>query len=307
MFRHRDMVRPLTYPAALAHLRVVQRRAGVSEVPGLHGIRVTGNNLSRNANGDEITQVQGGWLSVAGRSRYDRFGVAEVLSIPARMLGRPPPDFDSPSEPRQVLRYAHLARTGPGAGDAAQRLVLPANLSGAVLTGRARPAGDVPVPAPGGAAPDDAGRPVLPAAAPRADHELDSDARGNGVLLPDGYSCLERVAANPRGGRSRMWKEYFAPDGTRFQSRAAAWRHAAAADAADVGESSAGVADADRMFQPVAGESPGSVSDGDVPLLELVSGAPSVRRAASLEQVDPPASVGQRPSGLANGGRLLPW
>ena len=96
-----------------------------------------------------------------------------------------------------------------------------------------------------------------------------------------------------------MWEEDFAPDGTRFQSRAAAWRHAAAADAADVGESSAGVADADRMFQPVAGESPGSVSDGDVPLLEFVSGAPSVRRAASLEQVDPPASVGQRPSGLA--------
>ena len=282
MFRHRDKVQPMTYGSALTFLRVMQRRVGVSDLPGLHGIRVTGNNLSRNGNGEELTQIHGGWLSTAGRSRYDRFSVESVLAIPSRMLGRPPPNSGGPAAPRPVLRYAHLERTGPQAGDAAHRLVLPPDLVGAVLTGRAAPA----------AAPAPAAPPVFPHAAPRADHELDADARGSGVLLPEGYTCVERVAAKPRGsGRSRTWKEYSAPDGTRLPSRAAAWRHAAAADVMRGGGPSAGVAEADREFRPVAADaSPGSalsdgdvpLSDGDVPLSEFVGGRQSIRLAASL-------------------------
>ena len=60
-------------------LRVLQRRAGVSVKPGLHGLRVTGNNLSRVANGEELTQFHGGWLSASGRSRYDRFAPLDVV------------------------------------------------------------------------------------------------------------------------------------------------------------------------------------------------------------------------------------
>ena len=218
MFRHRDQVRPMTYSSALEFLHVMQLRVGVSVLPGLHGIRVTGNNLSKNGNGEEMTQFHGGWLSAAGRSRYDRFAVLDVLAIPARMLGRPPPNSGASPAPREVLRYSHLQRTGPGAGDQAQRLLLPADLEGAVLTGRALP----PPVVTGGAG----ARPVeSPQAAAPAVHELDSDARGSGVLLPEGYTCVVRSAANPTSSRSRSWKEYFAPDGTKFSSRAAAWRH----------------------------------------------------------------------------------
>ena len=42
MFRHRDMVRPMTYSAALSFLHERQQAAGVSVKPGLHGVRVEG-------------------------------------------------------------------------------------------------------------------------------------------------------------------------------------------------------------------------------------------------------------------------
>ena len=225
MFRHKDRVQPLTYSAATAMLHVMQARAGVSTEPTFHGVRVTGNNLSRNGNGDEMTQFHGGWLSVAGRSRYDRFAIPDVLAVPSRMLGRTPPGAAGPPVPRDVLRFSHLQRTGPTSGDPTQRLVLPEGLEGTGLTARNLPA----APAAGPSRADDRPAVRLPphgaGLAGAAVADLDADARGSGTLLPRGYKVAERSAAHPTSASSRTWKEYFAPDGTRFQSRAAAWRH----------------------------------------------------------------------------------
>ena len=212
-FRHQDRVNPFTYTAALSFLRRMQGKAGVSKEPGLHGIRVEGNNLSKEGNGEELTQFHGGWLSTSGRRRYDRFNPIDVLSIPARMLGRPPPT-DGTTEVRDVLRIEHTTREGAPEGGRAQRVQLPDGpqrvqvpdgLLGAVLTGRSQPGSS---------------------ATPVSGTDLDSDQRSAGVLLPPGYTTVERTASNPRPDRSsRMWKEYFSPEGLRFQSRAAAWRH----------------------------------------------------------------------------------
>ena len=226
-FLHRDRVQPFTYTAGLDFLRVMQRRVGVSEVPGLHGIRVLGNNLSRNTNGEDLTQFHGGWLSRAGRSRYDRFEPRDVVSIPARMVGRPSPLAEGP-EGREVLRFSHLERRGPQAGDPVQRLVLPDGLSGVALTGRTRPDAAL------AAAPAAAALLRPPARAASVD-ELGSDPRGEGVLLPAGYVEETRVA------RSRSYKVVRAPDGKVLQSRPEAWRHHAMAASRAFQESIGGV------------------------------------------------------------------
>ena len=107
-----------------------------------------------------------------------------------------------------------------GAGDPTQRLVLPPGLEGADLTGR-----NVP-PADGAGASPTVQLPSHGAGqAGTSLADLDEDARGSGTLLPNGYTVVTRTAAVPTSARSRTWKEYFAPDGTRLQSRAAAWRH----------------------------------------------------------------------------------
>ena len=210
MFLHRDGVRPLTYGAALDFLRVMQARVGVSTVPGLHGCRVTGNNLSRAGNGDELTQFHGGWLSAGGFSRYFRFETRAVAAIPARMLGRPPPGGPAP---RDVTRFSNLRRAGPDAGDPVQRLRLP---STAVQEHVESLAASTP----------SRGAPEARPAPPAAVSELEAaDPRGEGVLIPPGFACEERVPRNPRSDRSRVYKVYVAPDGTVLLSRAAAWRH----------------------------------------------------------------------------------
>ena len=312
MFRHRDKVQPMTYTAALVFLRLMQERVGASTKPALHGVRVTGNNLSRNGNGEELTQVHGGWLSVAGRSRYDRYQIADVLGIPARMLGRTPPQSGEAVGPREVVRFSHLQRTGPAAGDPAQRLVLPADLEGATLTGRATPPATMPALVPD----TEEAAPVAPRThgaglAGCTLQDLDTDARGDGTLLPRGYTATERSASVPRSTRTRVWKEYFAPDGTKFQSRAEAWRHFTSAssrpippmysveegDAADAPQG-AGVevspssALGGSLGGSVASGSPGSASS----FFDSCARRP---RAGPSPACGAPASVAQRHRGLA--------
>ena len=53
---------------------------------GLHGLRVLGYNLSKRTNGEEITVAHGGWRSAA-HSRYERFRLSDVFSIPSNMVG----------------------------------------------------------------------------------------------------------------------------------------------------------------------------------------------------------------------------
>ena len=221
MFLHRDRRQPLTYGAATDMLKVMQRRAGVSDKPGLHGIRVEGNNLSRNANGDELTNIHGGWLSAAGRSRYDRFSVADVVAIPARMVGRPHPGGEGAATPRDILRFQDLDRRGPQAGDPVQFVRAP------VIGGTSADPPPVP-PAPVPPAP----RPPAPAwglgPRPTAVADLDGDPRGAGVLLPSGYTTETRLPDRPRSENPRPYKVYVAPDGATFRSRTDAWRHEAA-------------------------------------------------------------------------------
>ena len=266
-FLHRDKTQPFTYTAGLEFLRVMQRRVGASEVPGLHGIRVLGNNLSRNTNGEELTQFHGGWLSRAGRSRYDRFEPRDVVSIPARMVGRPSP-LDGAPGPRDVVRFAHLERRGPQAGDPVQRLVLPAALAGATLTGRSRPEEASAAQAPSAA-------PLRTAARAATVTDLCSDPRGAGVLLPEGY--VEETCTTPTG---RSYKKILAPDGGRLQSRAEAWRHYAEAAAREAREFHDSIGRAYEFDAPSDGDSDGGSSSPPVgPARRPVPGSAPARHA----------------------------
>ena len=85
-FLARDRVRPYTYSCALSDFRKFLAAVGADETLGLHGLRVLGYNLSLRGNGEGLTVAQGGWLSEA-HDRYARWGPAEVIGIPAGMLG----------------------------------------------------------------------------------------------------------------------------------------------------------------------------------------------------------------------------
>ena len=285
-FLHRDRVKPLTYGATLDFLRVLQRRAGVSEVPGLHGIRVTGNNLSRNANGDELTQFHGGWLSASGRSRYDRFAPLDVVSIPARMLGLPAPGQAAPAV-RQVTRFSHLRRGGPDAGDPVQRLVLPERGEVDRLLASRSAAG-------AGSSGEAGVRAQAPHECP-AVSQLERDARGSGVVLPAGYVCEERTARNPRSERSRHWKVYVAPDGTELLSRPAAWRHAASVGVAAESSSAASAPrSAARSPDGSSPRAPASLGE-EISFPSCYEACPTTPAPPAL----PPAGVAHRPVGPA--------
>jgi hypothetical protein len=86
MFFARDGRRPYTYRALMEDLREHLSAVGGDTSLGPHGLRVAGYNCSKQGNGVEITVAHGGWMSGA-HSRYERFAHAQVLSIPARMLG----------------------------------------------------------------------------------------------------------------------------------------------------------------------------------------------------------------------------
>jgi hypothetical protein len=87
MFLARDKSRPYTYTCLLAdlHARQVKLSLDISNTP--HCLRVLGYNLSKKANGEDITVAHGGWMSSA-HDRYERFSSAQQLSIPANMMRR---------------------------------------------------------------------------------------------------------------------------------------------------------------------------------------------------------------------------
>ena len=64
MFLARDTVRPYTYSALLADFTTwVRGTEGASSRLAPHGLRVLGYNLSKCANGLELTVAHGGWRS----------------------------------------------------------------------------------------------------------------------------------------------------------------------------------------------------------------------------------------------------
>lgn len=221
-----------------------------------------------------MTQIHGGWLSTSGRSRYDRFARADILAIPSRMLSRPPPAGGDAPQPREVLRFAHAGRDGPPASGQPQRVQLPAGLQGSVLTGRAQPGSS---------------------ATPVPTHDLDEDRRGSGVLLPEGYTTVERTAVNPRSeGHSRVWKEYFSPDGERFQSRAAAWRHYLRPTAPLPSPSAGGSVADGEVADVLAAGAADTPASGRGSLSSFIADLRSRGPSASPTGSSAPASVAQR-------------
>ena len=102
-FVAKDKKRPYTYGCAMMDLHSYFELLNVPKPwPGLHGIRVEGNNLSRDGNGAEITDVQGGWKP-GSRTRYDRFDLLPIANIPAKMLNLPCRYGSSPA-PREVFQ-----------------------------------------------------------------------------------------------------------------------------------------------------------------------------------------------------------
>jgi len=213
------------------------------------------------------------------------------------MVGRPSPLADG-ADAREVVRFSHLERRGPQAGDPVQRLVLPPGLSGAVLSGRARPDGG------SASAPSAAPAAVLrPAARAASVDDLGSDPRGEGVLLPAGY------VEETREARSRSYKVVRAPDGKVLQSRPEAWRHYAAASSRAFQDSISG-------SYGFGGESP-SASEGEPegsprpPALSPVPSSPRVaqpnvgsrsRSTRVTPSAGQPATPGPRPK--SRGSRL---
>ena len=114
-FLARDMVRALTYAAALSDFRRYLRAVGADVTLGLHGLRVAGYNLSLHTNGQNLTVAQGGWLSEA-HDRYERFGAMDVASIPARMVGAPAPADGVPTV--REIRRTPVERRGVAAATA---------------------------------------------------------------------------------------------------------------------------------------------------------------------------------------------
>ena len=89
MFLCRDRQRPYLYGSLRTDLKRklsvrVQEERLKRYAP--HGLRVLGYNLSKRANGEDLTVVHGGWRSRA-HARYERFTHEQICSIPAGMLG----------------------------------------------------------------------------------------------------------------------------------------------------------------------------------------------------------------------------
>ena len=87
MFLSKDKVRPYTYSCFLTDFRKWLKVVKADVTLGPHGLRILGYNLSKAANGEDLTVAHGGWLSSA-HTRYERFGYSTALGITASMFGK---------------------------------------------------------------------------------------------------------------------------------------------------------------------------------------------------------------------------
>ena len=99
-FRDHSGERVLTYSQAVRDVRALWSRVvspEEAESYGLHGLRVGAYNLAR-AHDPALAVAQGGWASQA-HTRYERFSIASVLSLPSRMTlgdeGLPVPESEA--------------------------------------------------------------------------------------------------------------------------------------------------------------------------------------------------------------------
>ena len=90
MFLDPDRTRPLTKRVLSAQFKAALEKVGYEGPPlGLHGVRVSGYNESRLANGEDLTAVHGIWMGPkkSWHGRYVRFNMLDVANISARMCG----------------------------------------------------------------------------------------------------------------------------------------------------------------------------------------------------------------------------
>ena len=90
--------------------RLLGRACEEPELYGFHGLRVEGYNLSKKANGEDVTVAHGGWKS-GSHKRYDRFDVIDdVLPMAARSVGAAVPGA-AVLTPREVAPGATVRRS----------------------------------------------------------------------------------------------------------------------------------------------------------------------------------------------------
>ena len=159
-FRDRDGVRAYRYKDAVSDMRTLLGRVEVeggfldASVYGAHGLRVAGYNLSKAGVGVDLTVAHGGWQSAA-HDRYERFKMAKILEIPARMVGQLPPvataegeeATDRPAQPAERTIGRREVRRGdteqPAAEGAGGEAPAPAAAVG-TPTVKIRPRGRAP-------------------------------------------------------------------------------------------------------------------------------------------------------------------
>ena len=237
MFLARDRERSYTYTAAMSDLRDHLRAVGGDVALGLHGLRVLGYNLSKSANGEEITVAHGGWRSAA-HSRYERFRLSDVFSIPSNMVGVRSPYVEG------AVRRINPSRRQRGT-------LLPQASDSDSDSGS-----DSPV-------------------------VSSRDAHG----LPPGYTREDREA--PSG---RQYLVVHGPDGSRHDSRPAAWRHYLATrsgDAAPAAASPDSVSPSVHSASPLAAAPavspvPRVLSPADLSQHVVYADRPSTRRPPAV-------------------------
>lgn len=116
-FLAKDKQRPYTYRCAMSDLHRMLDAVGCTERYGLHGLRVLGYNLSKRANGVDLTVAHGLWMSSA-HTRYERFSMQQVMCIPRNMVGCEEVVEQAEGAERPVHR-ARLSRRSASVADAA--------------------------------------------------------------------------------------------------------------------------------------------------------------------------------------------
>ena len=92
--------------------------------PGLHGLRVEGNNLSLDGNGEIVTEMHGGWKAGGSRTRYDRINLLSVAMIPANMMKLPAVYATTSSSPPVRDVFARGGRAVRGSASASEQEVV---------------------------------------------------------------------------------------------------------------------------------------------------------------------------------------
>ena len=143
----RDRRRPYLYGKAIADMRELFARATTKEEAysyGLHGLRVTGYDLSRRYN-PELAVAQGGWKSSA-HERYDRFPLTEVLALPGVIVAAGGDD-STPPQIEHVFEEQDSPAPPPPLPPPTERTLLRTREAGRIGSTRRRGNGDAPVPA----------------------------------------------------------------------------------------------------------------------------------------------------------------